>query len=463
MFNNTALNVAIGLVFIFLVYSLISTTINEFISTLFAYRPRMLERAIEQMTDGKNYRYFWWDKLINFFIYGSYWMTASCVRRRAKKPRITNRKKTTKRPAFPWQIGLGDFVLKKHPLNKGTYLPSYLGKLGIHRHKIDAKAKLLAAEITEHPLYRRLASGGVVNKKPAYMPADTFSDILLDILSPHPGKPALLSEIAAEVDRRAKDNRDPLNKEFHRVLRIYFDQANGDYQRFKLLIEDWYNKSMDRVTGWYKQQTQFMLFFIGLGIAIAFNIDSIAISRVLAKDEKARDGIVQMALHDKDNLRIAADVDQPQDPASKQRVDHAYDMLQENTSQAASILGLGRPYNDTCEQCEAFLAKVCKGALSPTDPVIAQRIVYCKRFRETYEHRNWLQYTPYQTGGVVTIAGFLLTALAISLGAPFWFDLLSKLVRIRFAGNKPDSKANDNTDAAKTAGLNKSPDPTAIG
>ena len=35
------------------------------------------------------------------------------------------------------------------------------------------------------------------------------------------------------------------------------------------------------------------------------------------------------------------------------------------------------------------------------------------------------------------LLGYILTALAISLGAPFWFDLLKKLVNIRSAGNKP--------------------------
>jgi hypothetical protein len=34
--------------------------------------------------------------------------------------------------------------------------------------------------------------------------------------------------------------------------------------------------------------------------------------------------------------------------------------------------------------------------------------------------------------------GWLLMAIAVSLGAPFWFDLLNKLVNLRLAGVKPD-------------------------
>src|SRR3954464_9411357 len=69
MFNNVVLDVAIGLIFIFLLYSLLATTINEFVAMIFAYRHRMLEKAIEQMLDGKNYSYYWWDKVANFFLW----------------------------------------------------------------------------------------------------------------------------------------------------------------------------------------------------------------------------------------------------------------------------------------------------------------------------------------------------------------------------------------------------------
>jgi len=36
------------------------------------------------------------------------------------------------------------------------------------------------------------------------------------------------------------------------------------------------------------------------------------------------------------------------------------------------------------------------------------------------------------------ILGWLITALAISFGAPFWFDLLNRLVDLRGSGKKPE-------------------------
>jgi hypothetical protein len=44
-------------------------------------------------------------------------------------------------------------------------------------------------------------------------------------------------------------------------------------------------------------------------------------------------------------------------------------------------------------------------------------------------------------GWLLKILGCLWTGLALSLGAPFWFDLLQKFVNLRAAGTKPPSNA----------------------
>ena len=54
MFNNVALDVFIGLIFVFLLYSLLATIIQEIIATRFAIRAKVLEKAILRMLeDGK--------------------------------------------------------------------------------------------------------------------------------------------------------------------------------------------------------------------------------------------------------------------------------------------------------------------------------------------------------------------------------------------------------------------------
>jgi hypothetical protein len=46
-----------------------------------------------------------------------------------------------------------------------------------------------------------------------------------------------------------------------------------------------------------------------------------------------------------------------------------------------------------------------------------------------WQNRSW--------PSLVQILGWLLTALALSLGAPFWFDMLNKFINLRGAGDKP--------------------------
>jgi hypothetical protein len=62
----------------------------------------------------------------------------------------------------------------------------------------------------------------------------------------------------------------------------------------------------------------------------------------------------------------------------------------------------------------------------------------------------------------MVVCGWLLTALAASLGAPFWFDMLSRFVNIRNAGKAPSEK--DPTASAKApapTSLNTTPGATA--
>ena len=44
----------------------------------------------------------------------------------------------------------------------------------------------------------------------------------------------------------------------------------------------------------------------------------------------------------------------------------------------------------------------------------------------------------------IKLIGWIITILAISLGAPFWFDILNKVASIRSSGTKPASASRGN-------------------
>ena len=92
--------------------------------------------------------------------------------------------------------------------------------------------------------------------------------------------------------------------------------------------------------------------------------------------------------------------------------------------------------------------------------------VRCAYIKEATRDK-WNKYSPNQEGGWETFAGWLITALAISLGAPFWFDLLSKLVKIRGSGKIKDSEsvavAPAVTPPVQTIIVNTNPGEEAVG
>ena len=59
-------------------------------------------------------------------------------------------------------------------------------------------------------------------------------------------------------------------------------KAGGDAQAFVKSVEGLYDDHMDRLSGWYKRKSQKFLFFIGLGLAVIFNVDSV---RLYARPE----------------------------------------------------------------------------------------------------------------------------------------------------------------------------------
>jgi len=489
MFNNTALDIAIGLTFIFVLYSLLALTINEFLATIFAYRSRMLERALEQMLDGKNYGYHWWDKVANFFLWMYYFIKEKFSDKDEQNEEIKSLN------AF---LSKTDLSNPEIPNNGST-------RFYYRRLKVNEKSLLFTANITDHPLYKRKAEKSFFFKKPAYLSADSFSDMLIDVLGNNrsSGSPILLKDIASFVNTQINNNPD-----LKKVLNLYIEQANGDLQRFKLLLENWFDDTMDRVSGWYKKQSYRRSIFIGFLIAITFNVSTINIVKKLSKDKEVRAALVKNAsdyvkTHVIDNSsgtkRVASVQEKtPIKPAkdTTNQTDTTKKSQPATTSTATEIPKDSTKSNSSDPDFEEVKRKLrqidslYKNDIAENDSLlglgwgdfgIADRKKKYSKDSADYKNdkihkkpwRPWFEtkignpfYKPsYVIRKTFTspnlFLGFLITALAIALGAPFWFDLLNKFVNLRVSGTKPENT--NNTVDTKTTRLAKKPDPTAKG
>ena len=488
MFNNTALDIAIGLTFIFVLYSLLALTINEFLATIFAYRSRMLERALEQMLDGKNYGYHWWDKVANFFLWIYY----------LNKERSSDQQNE--------ELKSLDAFLSKTDLSNPEVATNGKTRFYYRRVKVNEKSLLFTANITDHPLYKRKAEKSVFFKKPAYLSADSFSDMLIDVLGKNrsTGAPILLKDITAFVNNEINNNPD-----LKKVLNLYIEQANGDLQRFKLLLENWFDDTMDRVSGWYKKQSYRRSIFIGFLIAMTFNVSTIDIVKKLSKDKEVRAALVKNAsdyvkthvidnsagtkrvvsVQEKTPLKPAKDTTNQTDTTKKSQpattstaTEFPKDSTKSNSSDPdfeevkRKLRQIDSLYKNDIAENDSLLG------LGWGDFGIADRKKKYSKDSADYKNdkihkkpwRPWFEtkignpfYKPSYVirktfSSLNLFLGFLITALAIALGAPFWFDLLNKFVNLRVSGNKPES-TKDESASSKTASLNQLPNPKSFG
>ncbi|MBY0474721.1 MAG: peptidoglycan-binding protein [Nitrosomonas sp.] len=277
-------------------------------------------------------------------------------------------------------------------LPKKTYKPGIFKPFFI-------KDASLTEDLYKHPLIDSLSPAG--GTRPSYISSATFSAVLVQTLS----NDGSLAALRQKLD----DRNTHLGKLFGPML----DEANGDLEKFKTKLEAHFNEVMDRVGGWYKRRAQVALFTIGLALAVLFNVDSIHIMQQLQKDPAQVEKLVQMAeakmqAIEEQNQKSNANVD------AVSEVDKSVDV------------NIKAQFADLKSQFEAFN--------NLTLPIGWAFSDQSDSFLDSFDY-------PAQQNRSLSLLGWLLTALAATLGAPFWFDAISKLFTIRGAGKKPDESA----------------------
>lgn len=239
-------------------------------------------------------------------------------------------------------------------------------------------------DFKDNALYKQLCQryGAPKNAKrrpPSYINPETFHSVLMAVV--------LKGDEAQKLQE--KINLLP-DEDLRKVLHQLLHDADYELDKFKDNVLQWFNDVMDRASGWYKRFTQQIIVAVGMVIAVGLNADTIAIYQRLEADPVATQQLVTMAesyVNANDSLQIQSNAD------TRAQVAVVNDLVVNQIAHAKSPLGLGW-YPDELKK------------LKPAD---------------------W----------GLKILGWLMTALAISLGAPFWFDVLKRLVSIRASGAAP--------------------------
>ena len=193
-------------------------------------------------------------------------------------------------------------------------------------------------------------------------------------------------------------------------------------------IEDWFNNCMDRLSGWYKRRTQAVLSVIGIVLALISNTDSISLVNQLWHDSVVRNNLaVQAEAYNNQNLSA-------QDSGSIGQVLSSQGQL---LAETLPIGWIGTPFSINQDG-------VAEGISSPEytctpTPKGGSDIFGFPIAGECYPLINTPQKSD-MTGWLIKMLGLIVTALAVAQGAPFWFDMLKKIINVRSSGLIPGTK-----------------------
>jgi hypothetical protein len=484
MFNTVAIDVFIGLVLVYLLYSLLTTIVGEMLAGWFGLRQRMMRMTIELMLNDGSYITFKKDELMEWLEHKiqSFFLKES-----------------------------GEF---KHSLAGRFYRQPSIKYLSKASHGIR---------------------GFFEQTKPSYFSSGFFAETLINMLR---NKGQGVTDIE-KISFCLKFNTLDVQPETLKLLRDHLNASGKELPVLKEKFKEWFDETMDRTNGWYKRKMQFILFWLGFILAASFNVDSIQIARILMKDKDARGKMVDMGIHlSKDPERYQQILNNNGDTVlSNAILDSGFVQVTKDINDAGLILGLGwesiaepeikvRSISDSsgsirmqfdslrkyirqlakANNVHAYNLKIDSLVLdslmkewkyevdSLQKPVLVHlmdsmkgeiaaeiRMIGRKNNlqwkagesqRELVKIINALAKLDYfqvdsiyntcknyskVTGKVYeskilkkifcfwesSFWGFVITGLALSLGAPFWFDLLKKLVAIRSAGVKPEEKKED--------------------
>lgn len=311
MLLSDALELALGLAFVFFVFSLTTTAVLEFLETLTRTRASKLLEGIKELLGD------------------------------------------------PAVAGAGEEAVRAiygHPLVQGLYRGDF--KTALKRSQLPSyvPTRNFALALMDQVIAGKISAATTNGRLPRES-SSTFSDRL---------------HLAAE-----RIENPHLRQAMLQAARV----GGEDAGRVRDHLEHWYDSAMDRVSGWYKRRSQTLLFWLGLLGALALNVNSLTIAEELAKNATLRRAIASEAQR--------RDVPPADASAMVDKIDR-----------------LGLPIGWT------------PGAIASLElPLQLQ--------------------SPHRTGWTLALGGFqialgyLLTAFAISLGSPFWFDILNRLMVIR--------------------------------
>jgi hypothetical protein len=233
----------------------------------------------------------------------------------------------------------------------------------------------------------------------SYIPREIFIEVLMDLITRRVAKRDTASftqfrhspyKIEQILDRFERLEREGRYTKLAQTLKTFWVEAGADLNAFQHNLDTWFVQTQERASGWFKRMVTVRLFILGLSLAVLTNADTLHMFKILTADDTLRSEYVRKAL-------------------DASALDDFSVLTQAKCRQADDAAALA------CSQ----LAMV-KQAAAEITPLLGWNETTLRHFQNL------------EILALIDIfIGWLLTAVALSLGAPFWFDMLQKVVRMR--------------------------------
>ncbi len=288
----------------------------------------------------------------------------------------------------------------------------------------------LGMAIADHCMVTALSEKG---KSTSYISPEDFVSALIDKVTLHPAAdnvlqlpPNTLSACLTAIEKSPA-----LSGELKRTILSYGYEAlhaaaarkrlpasvnlSGDagdlltdMDQFRDKLEHWYSRTADRITGAMKRTKSMpATFILGAIITVGLNADSVSICRFLYDNKAESKAFADQALGTINQYKARVDAMRP-----------AYGDSSHGATRDATVAA-----SQLNKDIQAFEA-----ALPPAFPMGWE-------VEMQQSHKNFLP--TFAADYQQHLVGWLFTILAISLGAPFWFDLLNKVANVRGTGPRP--------------------------
>ena len=296
------------------------------------------------------------------------------------------------------------------------------GLCSLFQNSEAQKAEEFAGRILDHNLVDAMSPPGA---NPNNIPSHVFSLAVLDVIGID-GRDTT-DTLATRLDAAKKAKGTELGKNVFETLKPLAVAADTSVDAFRLNIERWFDATMVHATDWYKQRLRVITICVAFGVCVALNGDTLMLAKSLWTSPQTAAKLASTA-QTVSKLQPPPDVSAPATDSSGQ-----------------PKLAVGADASNALSD-----AKLLPPELQTVRTEVFGLIGWSGHFpwQDSYDRSNEHRYPSDGWEMILKLLGLIITTIAACLGAPFWFDALSKLIALRKDGQsgKPDGATSNPPD-----------------